>query len=468
MLAFAPINAYGLAFITPALLLWCWKNATPRQAFSYGLLFGLGVFGVGTSWVYVSIHHFGNAPVSLAGLITLLFIFILALYPACQGYTWRKIFRNKTPAVQYLIAFPLTWVFFEWLREVLFTGFPWLFLGYSQTYSLLHAYAPIIGVYGLSFLVALINGAIILKKIGPWVGIGAVVLAAWPLSHHAWTRPIGMPLSVALVQGNIPQQAKWDPFQIRRGIDRYRQVAADYSTDLMVWPEAAIPLTAQDIPGLIRQLDTHAKQRQSTLFFGIPTCNTEKTHYYNSIMAVGVGVGQYDKRHLVPFGEYIPLAYFFNRFMAYFDIPMSHLSPGSSHQALLTMPGINTPVISIAPFICYEMAYPVLALHRSEGSHLLVVINDDSWFGESWAAEQQIQMAALRAVETGRYVLYASNTGITGIISPSGRLVQSVPQRIFTVLTGYAQPMEGKTPLMKYGYYPWVACCLILFAISLL
>ncbi len=472
VLAFAPFQQAWLAFITPALLLYCWRNASTKQAFYYGLLFGLGQFGVGTSWVYVSIHYFGHANVPLAALITALFTLVLALYPGLQGLCLRLFFAKKSLFIQYIIVFPITWLIFEWLRATLLTGFPWLMLGYTQTSTFLNAFAPLIGIYGMTWLVALLNGTLVLWcskttktiKVAAGLLVGIIITLAWLFYQHTWTQAINTPVSVALIQGNAPQAMKWDADYIQQNIQRYVKSSAQHlDYDVIIWPEAAIPIIAPAAQPLLDQLDQMGKNHHSTIIVGIPDSNSERTRYYNTLKILGQGRGSYQKRHLVPFGEYIPLRVITNPIMQYFNIPLSNLSPGKTHQAELTAQGIP-----IAPFICYEIAYPTMALKTVKNTRLIIVINDDSWFGHSLASSQQIQMAQMRALETGRYLLYASNTGITAIISPQGTTVSSAPEHVFAVLTGKVYAMQGNTPLMRYGYYPLLLLLGLLLLIALL
>lgn len=471
--AFAPFHYDWLAFLAPALLLYCWKDASPKRAFFYGFLFGLTEFGIGTSWVYVSIHNFGNANTLLAGFITALFTIVLSLYPALQGFFLRKLFAKKPFFIESVIAFPILWVLLEWLRGLLFTGFPWLMLGYTQTSTLLSAYTPIIGIYGITWLTALMSGVILWvllreKKIATLSAlfIPIIIFAiAFALSHHAWTKPTqATPLSVALIQGNAPQTMKWDPDYISQNIQNYLDATQKHiDSSLIVWPEAAIPLLPEQASELLQNLNQFATTNHSAIIFGIPSTSKDGGEYYNSMTVVGKGAGRYNKRHLVPFGEYTPLGFIFNPVMNYFNIPFSDIASGAKNQTPLNAQGIR-----IAPFICYEIVYPTLALETIRDTQLIIVINDDSWFGHSFASSQQIQMAQVRAKESGRYVLYASNTGITAVINPDGTVQSTAPERVFATLNGEIYPMQGNTPLMHWHYYPLFGILLILLTLGLI
>lgn len=471
ILAFAPLHWYLFGFIAPALLLYSWKNATPKQAFWRGFIFGLGEFTIGTSWIYISIHKFGNATVFLAGLITALFIIFMSTYPALQGYVFSKCFRHKTLLQRCLFGFPSTWVIFEYLRAYLFTGFPWLLLGYSQTTTILSGYAPLISVFGISLIVSILSGAMIAliysKKISHKIFSGTLILifvaVSIPLYSHTWTVPNKKSLSVALVQGNIPQSLKWDAAETQKTIKKYINATRPYwNSALIIWPEGAVPIVSNQATYLIQQLDQIAKLHNAALIFGIPGTNANQSKFYNSVMTVGNGHGTYFKRHPVPFGEYTPLKPIFQKTMNYFDIPMSDLSKGPKQQALLYVDGI-----AIAPFICYEITYPKEVITYAIGSQLLITVNDDSWFGDSLAQPQQIQMAKMRAIETGRPILYVSNTGITAIIGADGKILQKIPENRLAVLSGNVHPRTGNTPLMIYRFYPLYILVLLFFAAGL-
>lgn len=468
--AFAPVHWFFIAFISPALLLFVFQYSSPSQAFWRGWYFGLGFFGVGASWVYVSIHHFGNANIALASFITLLFVMYLAIFPAAVGFLYRIIFKNRNLLLSPLLAFSALWVLSEWLRGWLFTGFPWLFLGDSQTDSTLQGFAPIIGVYGISFLVTMVSGCLFVfmfyKKI--WVKVVCVALVLLIffggvfLSRIQWTKPVDGPITVSLIQGNISQDIKWNPEHLLRIMQIYKKETEKYFTSqIIVWPEAAIPDYPQDITFYFRQMDQVAKQHHATIITGVPLYNREQQQAFNGIMVLGNGQGIYLKRHLVPFGEYTPLQSFYGRFMHYFEIPMSNLSRGPWQQSPLI--ANNHP---FAAFICYEIAYPQLVLASMQNNQFIVVVSDDSWFGKSMASAQQLQMAQMRALETNRYVLYSTNTGITAIINPQGQIEQQLPQDTRSTLTGKITPMAGKTPLMWWSYYPTLILMIIFLIIA--
>jgi len=449
-LAFAPFGFYPLAVICPALLLMVWLPATAQQAFNRGLLFGIGLFGIGASWIFVSIHEFGNTSFFLAGLITAIFVFVLGMFIAAQGYFFTRFFPTNT-GYKLCLAFPCCWVMFEWLRSWVLSGFPWLFLGASQTAAPLRGFAPLVGEFGLSFLVALSSGLLVYaycKKHRAWLSITALIVlwacgAALTLQH--WTQPEGKPLQISIVQGNIPQQMKWDPAYLQMTLQRYSELTQPHwNSQLVFWPEAAIPLLYQQAKPFLDGMAAQAKQHNAAFITGIPV--QDGFDYYNAIVALGTGQGIYYKRHLVPFGEYVPLDSLLRGLIGFFDIPMSNFSAGPAHQEQL-----HAANLVIAPFVCYEIAYPNLVLPELPQANLLVTLSNDAWFGHSFASAQHLQISQLRALETGRYHIFGSNTGVSAIIDPQGNIQASTPAFQSVVLTNTVLKMTGATPLVTIG-----------------
>lgn len=467
-LAFSPFNVYSLAFILPAILLGIWLKSSPIKAFFTGFLFALGFLGTGGSWIYISIHHWGNASVTLSILCTFFIIAFLSLYTALMGYVFRRFFSRQSIAKNCLLVFPALWVVTEYLRSTLFTGCPWLLLGYSQLTTPLQGLAPIIGIYGLSLTTAMIGGALVLLSIkqARFIKIIALIIIfgliglGWMLKDHPWTKPFGIPLSVSLVQGNIPPTTKWDASYIMQNINVYKSLTFQHWTSqLIVWPEGAFPLYSSDATSFIHQLGALAKKNYSNILFGIPIMHKNTQQYYNGMMLIGKYQGEYLKRRLVPFGEYTPLQGLFGKLMTYFSIPMSGFSKGPANQ-----PDLKIGSVRIAPFICYEIAFPTKVLHAAQHSEMLVTISDDSWFGKSIALAQHLQIAQMRSLETNRPQLLSTNTGITAFISPFGKILKTAPIDKRVVITDSIQPMHGKTPLMRWNYYP-IAALIVLMLI---
>lgn len=449
--AFAPFAVYPLAIVSAAALLIAWLHSTPKQALFRGFLFGLSFFGIGIYWIYISIHVYGNAPVALSVFITFLLVAVMSFYMAVQGYLFTKLFPKNT-WYKLLLAYPLSWIVFEWVRGALFSGFPWLVLGYSQIDAPLRGLAPIFGVFGVSFAIVFSSAALVclyLYKRKPVRILIAVTLAIlwlgslW-LSTINWTKAEGEAIKVSLIQGNIPQEMKWQPNQLATILGHYLDLTKKTwgQSRIIIWPEAAIPAFSDQIPSDLQRINKIARDHKITVITGIPITDKEN-RYYNGILALGMNHGQYLKRHLVPFGEYIPLHQIFDGLFKMVDIPMSEFSRGARKQSDLMVDNIL-----IAPFICYEIAYTSLVLDYMPQAKLLLTISDDSWFDRSIALAQHLQIARMRSLEVGRYQLVASNTGFTVIIDPKGNITAKVPPFDEYILTGEIEPMVGETPFV--------------------
>ena len=461
--AFAPHGIYPLAIISPALLLFSWSKLNARQALFSGWLFGISFFGFGASWIYISLHNYGFMPIPLASLVTAIFVAFLALFPALQGYYLNKLFPENNYK-KILLTFPILWVVSEWIRSWLLTGFPWLFVGYTQIDSPLRGIAPIVGVYGISFAVtftaAILVYILLIKSIKQRILLCVIALALWFLSgmlnNINWTKPVGSPINVSLVQGNIAQEIKWQPEKTPAILQQYyAQTAKNWSNKIIVWPEAAIPSFPENLPGFLDKLDTAATKHNTTIISGIPLLkinDNSETKYYNGLISLGINHHQqYLKRNLVPFGEYIPLPWLLNWLLDYLTIPMSNFSSGPNKQEPIL--AANT---IIAPFICYEITYPDLLLDYLPKAQLLLTISDDSWFGKSVAAAQHVEIARMRSAESGRYQMISTNNAITAIVDDHGRIIKQALPYQQTVLNGEVQAMNGMTPFASYGHYFWL------------
>ncbi len=468
-LAFAPFNLYALAILCPALLLISWLWVSPLRAFLRGELFGIGFFGISISWVYVSLHVFGHASHFVSVLLTALLILFMALFPAVLGVLLTKFFP-KNNLFKLLLIFPNLWVLLEWVRSWLLTGFPWLFLGYSQVATPLRGLAPVTGIYGISWAVAFSSSLLVVlfvfarKKLGLTLMIIVLFIGVWSLgfalTHIQWTQPIGPATKVSLVQGNIPTQIKWDEAHTIASLNLYEKLTYPLQDNqIIVWPEAAIAYPLNQAEGFINKLNDKLKSQNSALITGIPV--DQDNRFYNGAIAIGNGTGIYLKQHLVPFGEYIPLRFLLEWFGNYLQIPMSDFSSGSHHQPLIIANGIP-----VATYICYEIAFPELVLRSLPEGQLLITLSDDSWFGKSFAAAQHVEIAQMRALETGRYLLMSTNDAITAIINPQGKVIAFAPLYQVAVLTGTIHAMIGSTPWMKMGSYPILLIMLMLIIVG--
>lgn len=462
-LAFAPVAFYPLAILCPALLLLLWLNCTPQRAFFIGLFFGIGFFTVGVSWVFISIHVFGQTSIVLSLLITGLFIFILALFLGLQGYFLNHFFPDNTRLKRYLV-FPSLWTLSEWIRSWIFTGFPWLLLSTSQVNSPLAGYAPLVGGLGITFLVTL-SSALLLSLINKiekyFLCTLLLLIALWTVGYGLnfihWTRTVGKPIQVSLIQANVPQAIKWQPNYIQTSLDDYQQLTQAYwNSRLIIWPEAAIPLLKHNALPFLNQLDSEAKQHGTTIITGIPI--QQGFQYYNGMLALGVDHAHYYKQRLVIFGEYLPWWISWAQgLLNLLDIPMSSFSPGPPNQSVFKVANLN-----LGTFICYEIAYPSLIREALPKAQLLLTINDDAWFGHSFALAQHLQIGQFQALVTGRYLLFLSNTGMTAIVNPQGNIQAQLPSFKIRVLTGKVYALSGTTPWVKLG-----DCPIIIFLVGL-
>ncbi len=466
-LAFAPLAWFPLAPVSAALLFIAWLNVTPCRALLRGYLFGLGLFGVGVSWVYVAIHVFGHAGVLLAGFLTALFVAVLALFPALLGYFVTRFFPG-TDNKKILLVFPAAWTLFEWLRGWMFTGFPWLNIGYSQIDTPLAGLAPVLGVYGVSWMTAF-SAALLVVLLRADKTIKLRALAAFVLlwggsallGRMEWTQPLGAPLRVSLVQGNIPQDIKWHPEQRQFTLDLYADLTRQrWGDDIIVWPEAALTVFYHEVAdSYLARLGAGARAQGTDLLIGLSVADLETRRYYNSMMSVGTNEGFYFKRHLVPFGDYVPFEEWLRGLIRFFDLPMSGYSPGPKQQALLEAAGYKVSVS-----ICYEDIFGEEIIESLPEAALLVNGTNNAWYGDSFAPHQALQMSRMRALETGRYMLRATTNGISAIIDDKGKIRARSPQFETYVVTGNAQPRQGATPYVGWGNYPVLAALLLAFA----
>ena len=471
-LAFAPLGLFPLALVALVLLFSVWIEVSPRRALWRGWLFGVGQFGVGVSWVYVAIHDFGYAGIFLASFLTALFVALLALFPAALGYCVTRFFPVAEQATEQkkillilLTAWPAAWTFVEWLRGWLFTGFPWLNAGYSQIDAPLAGLAPLVGVYGVSWAVAFSAGLLLTlwlagkkQKMAALAALTALWVGAALLGQVQWTHAQGKPLRVALVQGNIPQEIKWQPEQAQRTLDLYLDLTRrHWGSDLIVWPEAALPLFYHQVAdNYLAGLQGEARAHHTDMLIGISVLERESKRYYNSMLSLGSSSGFYYKRHLVPFGDYLPFDDWLRGVIGFFDLPMSGYSAGPAGQPLLEAAGYK-----IGVSICYEDVFGEEIIQALPQAALLVNGTNNAWYGDSFAPHQALQMSRMRALETGRYMLRATTNGISAIIDEQGKVLARSPQFETHVVTGNAQPMAGTTPYVRWGNYVVIIALLL-------
>lgn len=456
-LGLAPLTWWPVIPISLALLVLLLEDQSPGQSFKRAWLYGVGFNGVGVSWVYVSIHYFGHTPMWLALIATALFVAFLALLLfALPFWLYSKLKLDRYP----LLNFPALWVLIEWSKIWLLSGFPWLWAGYGFIDTPLAGLAPVTGVLGISFVAALTGVGLrrLLQRDNPqrWPALVFPLLlwgVGYGLSLQEWTQPqLNKTLKVALLQGNIEQDQKWDP-QYRDAILRtYKDMTEkSWNADLILWPEAAYPVFYHEALPFITNLGVRAREKNVAIVSGVPFWErvNEQSTFYNSIFVIGAGDGLYHKQKLVPFGEYVPLEQFIRGLIPFFNLPMSSFTRGAPDQAPLDAKGLL-----FSAYICYEIVYPELVRLNAQGRDFLVTISNDAWFGRSWGPLQHFEMARMRALETGKYLLRGTNTGITAVIDHKGRVTGQIPSFQPGILNGVMYGTDGMTPYVRIGYWP--------------
>jgi len=457
-LAFAPYNYSPVALLSLAVLFHAWQNATLHSAFFRGFLFGLGQFGFGITWIYVCVHDFAGASQLTSIFIAASWVVILALFPAVAGYL--SVFSVRPgPVTRLVVVMPGFWVFLEWLRAwMTFPGCPWLQVGYSQIDSVLAGFANIGGVYSIGLVVAMAAGLMTTlyryTSQTRWIALVVILLIGgigFVFSNIHWTEPAGASFKVTLLQGNISQKVKWESETKKETLRRYIDMTREHwDSRLIVWPETAIPISYHIVSGLLEDLGNEARDTDTDLLIGLPYVDRESDRTFNAVVSVGTDSGFYFKRHLLPFGEYLPYQPVSKLIADYvIDFSMSNFSPGLPDQGLFTAGGF-----AVAVSICYEDVFGHESLTAMPDARYLVSVTNDAWFGDTIALDQNLQMARMRALETGRYMLRTANTGLTAVISPSGKIIRQLPRLQIAALSETIVPMKGSTPYMYHGDYP--------------
>ncbi|NRA21404.1 MAG: apolipoprotein N-acyltransferase [Oceanospirillaceae bacterium] len=465
-LSFAPFDLYAIALITPGALYLLLKNRSIKQAILLGWLFGLGFFGSGISWVYVSIHTYGYTPAPIAALLTFTFCAALAVLFLGQIYLYQKYFSRRYSA----LSFGVLWLLFEWLRSWLLTGFPWLYLGYATIDTPLSALASIGGVWLSSAIIISISLALAHAFENPTkrvlaipISMLAIALLVSYLTPKDWTEKSGEPISIAILQPNIPQLTKWNRQYLDQILSQYyRTTLPLLGRNVIIWPETAIPSLYADVADYLAPLVERQASLGGSLISGIPSKVLDPDHpqgrrIHNSIFNLTEGT-IYHKQRLVPFGEYIPLQESFRELFNFLNIPDFTFSrPKVANQALLKVGNYR-----YSTAICYEIAYPELVRQYSKNADLILTLSNDTWFSHSIGPDQHFQMARMRALENGRWLIRSANNGISAIVNPQGKVVKIAPRYQAAVLMGEVQPMQGLTPYQRIGQWPLISLYFVL------
>ncbi|WP_250654856.1 apolipoprotein N-acyltransferase [Alkalimarinus coralli] len=492
-LSLSPFNLWPLGILSITLIMQGMSGSSAKKSLLFGWLFGIGLFGSGASWVYVSINNFGNAPPPLAGALTALFVAAIAFFPAATFWLFRKLFNGQDRWS--VLTFPAIWVLGDWFRSWFLTGFPWLYLGYGHLNTPLSGWASILGVHGITFICCLSGSAIwyFVNKsslIQRWLGskpafpaqTGKPQRKRLPASFVFFAAILWImgallgtfnwsylkdktPITVAAVQANIPQELKWTRGYRLKTIDIYQTLSEPHwGKDLIIWPETAIPVLHDQAKNIIQSISTQANDEHSTLISGIPyrekDPDTGRMTIHNSIISIGAGEGIYHKQRLVPFGEYVPLESMLRGLIEFFDLPMSSFSAGKPEQSAL-----KEGSRLVTPYICYEIVYPDFVANNANDAEYLLTISNDSWFGRSIGPLQHLEMAQMRALENARYIVRGTNNGISAIITPEGAIQNQSEQFVRTVMTGEIYAMGGRTPFNIFGSTPILLLCALILIV---
>lgn len=469
-LSFAPFNVAYWVFLALAFLMASWQVLPPGRAALRGGLFGLGLFGFGVSWVFVSIHEYGGADLIGSLLLTALFVSVWALFPALTGYLSSKMSRSLLPGQQVLMI-PCLWEVCEYLRGSLcLNGFPWFQIAYTQLDSALSGYIPVLGVYGTGFVIALMSACIVWgsRRKRNWLWSGCVLVgigfSGALLKPIQWTFPIGEEIRVSLIQGNISQDQKWAPDNKATTLSKYRRLTeAHWDSDIVIWPETSVPAYYSEVKkDFLKPLEEEAIKHKTDVVVSLPVRSEQAGKNYNTVLVLGKQSSLYKKQHLLPFGEYLPLQPFSGYLLNLANIHLGRFLPGDREQKLLV--AADYPFLTS---ICYEDVFAEQSRYKMKEAAFLVNVTNDAWFGKTLEPYQHMQMARMRALESGRYLLRAANTGVTGVVAPNGKVIERAPLFETSVVSATMRPMAGLTPFAWLGDEGIIAAICFLLALLL-
>jgi apolipoprotein N-acyltransferase len=461
---YAPFSYYWLmAILLPAWLCTI-QGKSAKAAAKQGFIFAFGWFSAGISWVHVSIDQFGGLPLAVSILLMILLCLYLALFLALACYVSARFSPHNKLNLWLLLPF---WLFSEFLRGVLLTGFPWLTIGYSQIDGPLAAFAPILGEKGISALVIIISIAIVsvIKQQKRSLNIAllcSIAVVSLLLQNTSWVKPTGKTVKTVMVQGNIKQELKWAPELTWPTMLKYLDLTRQhYPADIIIWPESAItavePSTqAQDF---LEIAQSSALLNNSAIISGIIDYNVNSRNYYNNLVVLGQqspedeqgsyqynNENRYAKHHLLPIGEFVPFADWLRPLAPFFNLPMSSFSRGDYVQPNLIANGYH-----LLPLICFEVAFAEqLSANFSDQTDLLLTVSNDAWFGDSHGPHQHLEIVRMRALEFGRPFLRATNNGITAVVDHQGNILKQIPQFEQAVLATQVPLVKGITPYARY------------------
>ena len=470
VLAYAPFGFSPIILGTLAGLFWLWINAENQlDGFKLGLWFGLGLFGVGVSWLFSSMYFYSGMPLVLAALATFGFVLFLSLYTALAGFLARYFYDKNRIGLMLFVLFPAVWVLTELLRGTLFGGFPFLQVGTTHLGTWLDGYAPLFGVLGMSWAVAMSAGLLVwFITQRAWFGPSMLLCLLWSFGGLSqdikWVEPIGKPIDVALIQGNISQDKKWDPENFYPSLKTYVSLTKqNMDADLVIWPETAIP-TYYDVveKGALNTFIKDAKLLSTDIIAGVVAGEAGSDNYYNALVNLHNPEDRYLKVHLVPFSEFFPLNSMFQFLSGLFDIPFATFTHGPADQKPLMLGGQPAGLS-----ICYEMAFGEELANSLPEAKYLVTVSNDAWFAHTLEPHQQLQDVKMRALELGREIARSTNTGYTAIVGIDGEIKASIPAYEVGVLRGKVQPHDGLTFFAEWKRLPVIFMLFVIFGFIL-
>jgi apolipoprotein N-acyltransferase len=470
-LAFAPFGWWPVGLLAPAALFALIRGLPPRRAAGAGFAFGAGLFAFGTYWLYVCLHDFGLVPIWLTLILQVALVALMAAYPALLCFLANRFWLKPGMTREWLVL-PALWVLAEWLRGWVLSGFPWLSLGYSLVGTPLGGWAPLLGVYGVSWAAAMACVALTVacgwkmpmaRRARAVAVLGVLFVLPLAASRHAWTNPVGPGIPIAIVQGAVSQDQKWQRGNRQATLDRYAMLTdRAWGARLIVWPETALPVLAGNIGDYLSDLAARGRAHDVDIALGLVNYEPKSARYYNGLLMLNsAGQTWYYKRHLVPFGEYFPVPSFVRSWLRLMSLPYDDISPGGAHQ-----PALDAAGQKIGVTICFEDAFGSAQLRTLRQATLLVNVTNNAWYGDSTAPHQHLQISRMRALEAGRYLIRAANDGISAVIDPKGAITAELPQFTQGVLRADVQPMSGLTPYARFGNYPVIALALALLGLA--
>ena len=464
-LAYAPFGFGPVAFASIAALFWCVREANPKHAAWLGALYGFGSFGFGVHWIYYSLHLFGAAIAPLAALLTLLFVLVLCLFPMATCWLYARLVRPSGGALIHVFLFAGLWLGSELIRDSLFGGFPWLALGYSQIATVFSGYAPVIGVYGIGWVIVVFACSMVVivavrqrfTRVVCAALVALLAITANVLYPKQWTTPTENTFNVRLVQGNIKQELKFSRERLASSLRKYVELTrqSPVATDVVIWPETAIPTYWHRIEESLRPFTQEMMAREIEVLSGV-FYKDDQDRSYNSFVQLGGAQAVYSKRHLVPFGEFMPFRFLLEPIAQFIQIPMSDLT--ASAQPIKPMQ-IKGEQLGLS--ICYEDVFGDEMRDWLPASTVLVNVSNDAWFGDSIAPHQHQEIAQMRAREFARPLIRVTNTGISSSINYRGQLEGTIAHAVEGALDVAVQPRTGSTPYTRWGDLPLTGLALV-------